>query len=336
MINPIVVRLWDFTKRKYIMEGKGKNMSKNRYENMTKEEILKIAKEGIMIDNEEERRTIYNRLGLKTEEQKRHMMIKLLFISILTFALILAISKIFKLTDTTILGLVGLNAIIIIIRSVEIKVDRIKMRGKTIGRNKGIILTEYAMRRQTVLESLKEVIYSDDLKEDKKAHLYNLIYHNPWLIDEKLAFCDYISEINTSTLEQPVALSYEENTGEAYGAITILELDHSRKNDYTYSDNPILEMLEYIEKIEENTVTDKCGKQIKVNNHTQFYLYAVCDFTDSLKEVAERFDYSETSDKLGMYWYNRNFNAYIQLLSYDKIINDVRKRNKILFDKLGI
>lgn len=102
-------------------------MSKNRYENMTKEEILKIAKEGIMIDNEEERRTIYNRLGLKTEEQKRHMMIRLLFISILTFALILAISKIFKLTDTAILGLVGLNAIIIIIRSVEIKVDRIKM-----------------------------------------------------------------------------------------------------------------------------------------------------------------------------------------------------------------
>lgn len=29
-------------------------------------------------------------------------------------------------------------------------------------------------------------------------------------------------------------------------------------------------------------------------------------------------------------------NAYIEILSYDKIINDAKKRNRILFDKLGI
>lgn len=203
-------------------------------------------------------------------------------------------------------------------------------------KTKELSLTEYARRRQTVVESLKEVIYSNDSKEDKKVHINDLIYHNPWLVNENLAFCDYISETNTSTLEQPAALSYDGNVGKAYESIAILELKYPMENDYTHSNNPILEMLEYVEKIEENAVNDKYGKQIKVNNHTQFYLYAVCDLTNSLKDVAETFDFSETSDKLGMYWYNRNFNAHIQLLSYDKIIVDVGKRNKILFDKLGI
>ena len=38
-------------------------MSENRYENMTKEEILNLAKKGITINNEEERKTFYNCIG---------------------------------------------------------------------------------------------------------------------------------------------------------------------------------------------------------------------------------------------------------------------------------
>lgn len=37
-----------------------------------------------------------------------------------------------------------------------------------------------------------------------------------------------------------------------------------------------------------------------------------------------------------MYYYNNVINAYIEILSYDKIIDDTTKRNEILFDKLGI
>ena len=47
-------------------------------------------------------------------------------------------------------------------------------------------------------------------------------------------------------------------------------------------------------------------------------------------------DFSQTPDKMGYYKYNDKMNAYIEILSYDKIINDAQKRNKILFDKLGI
>lgn len=98
-------------------------MVENRYENMTKEEILKIAKEGITINNEEERKTFYNCIGLKTEEQKRHMMIRLLIVSILMFTLILAISKIFKFSDTVSLVLVILYGILVIAKFAKIKAN---------------------------------------------------------------------------------------------------------------------------------------------------------------------------------------------------------------------
>lgn len=44
--------------------------------------------------------------------------------------------------------------------------------------------------------------------------------------------------------------------------------------------------------------------------------------------------FSETIDGLGMFRMLNN--QYIEVLTYDKIINDAKKRNKILFDKLGI
>ena len=39
---------------------------------------------------------------------------------------------------------------------------------------------------------------------------------------------------------------------------------------------------------------------------------------------------------MGYHRYHEKMNAYIEILSYDKIISDTQKRNKILFDKLGI
>lgn len=92
----------------------------------------------------------------------------------------------------------------------------------------------------------------------------------------------------------------------------------------------------YQEKLASNSVTDKNGRPVKVGKSTQFYLYAVCDITDSLMKYAKRYGFHETPDKLGLYWYNDNARAYMEIISFDKLINDAEKRNRVLFDKLGI
>lgn len=47
-------------------------------------------------------------------------------------------------------------------------------------------------------------------------------------------------------------------------------------------------------------------------------------------------NYRRTPDGLGAYHYNDALHAYTEILSFDKIRIDAEKRNKVLFDKLGI
>lgn len=61
-----------------------------------------------------------------------------------------------------------------------------------------------------------------------------------------------------------------------------------------------------------------------------------CDITPTLARVLERMSFTRTPDNIGAYFYNQELHAYIEVLSYDKIRNDSEKRNKILFDKIGI
>jgi hypothetical protein len=64
--------------------------------------------------------------------------------------------------------------------------------------------------------------------------------------------------------------------------------------------------------------------------------YIVCDITKTLQEQAELANLQETPDREGYFGYNRNRQAYIEIVSFDKLIRDAELRNRILFDKLGI
>ena len=101
------------------------------------------------------------------------------------------------------------------------------------------------------------------------------------------------------------------------------------------SENPVEQIIKYMMKIQENKVTDKNGRIIRTDEHTKFYLYVVCDVFERYKaNLKKMYRFEETNDKLGMF--RMDGNEYIEILTYDKIINDAKKRNKILFDKLGI
>lgn len=224
------------------------------------------------------------------------------------------------------------------------------------------VLSEYVAHRKIILELLRKGIASDDFgKYSKEEFIHNIVYpmrrtsdeieyqsHNLWLIDERMAYCEYISSdvpFNNSPkegradilmLDKPVAVSDSARTGMKYESITIIELKRPMRNDYNPGNNPIIQMLDYVDKIKTNKVCDRNGRPIMVGESTQFYLYAVCDITSSLTRVAEQHDLIYTPDKMGMYKYHDKKNAYIEILSFDKIIADADKRNRILFDKLGI
>ena len=45
---------------------------------------------------------------------------------------------------------------------------------------------------------------------------------------------------------------------------------------------------------------------------------------------------SITSDHLGYFGYNPNFKAYIEVMSFDRLVNAPRERNRAFFDRLGL
>lgn len=223
-------------------------------------------------------------------------------------------------------------------------------------------LAEYVAHRKVVLELMEYAIRrKDDGHFQKESFLHDLIYpmrstsdetpynsHNLWLIDEKLAYCSYISSdipfgndpkqkrTDIMVLDNPVAVSDEENRGNEYETIVLFELKRPMRNDYNLSSNPVSQLYEYVSLLRTGKVKDKDGRLIRAGDRTKFYLYAVCDITSSMEPIIDFYDFAETPDKLGYYKYNDKMNAYIEILSYDKIINDAQKRNRILFDKLGI
>lgn len=172
--------------------------------------------------------------------------------------------------------------------------------------------------------------------------------HNLWIIDERLAYSQFIaSDLKISKKKDeerpdilltsgPVAISDEENEGKPFSSITIFELKKPMRNDYSGDQNPIDQMMKYVEKLRTQKVLDTKGRIIHVGNETMFYLYAICDVTATLETILYRRGFTKMADGLGYYWHNSPLNAYIEVLPFNKILIDSKKRNKILFDKLGI
>ena len=137
-------------------------------------------------------------------------------------------------------------------------------------------------------------------------------------------------------LDSPVAVAETSNDGHPFNSITIFELKRPMRDDYSRQENPINQMYDYIDKIQNGKIKDINGRKINVDKSTTYYLYAICDVTDSLIKVLKQNSFKRTADGMGYYFYNDEYPAYIEVLPYDKIIDSAKQRNKILFDKLGI
>lgn len=223
-------------------------------------------------------------------------------------------------------------------------------------------LADYVAHRRVILDLFERGLELDEAeKYGRESYLHELIYpmrassddtaygaHNLWLIDERLTYSTYISSdlpfggSNTERrpdimcLESPVFMSAEENHGGTYDSIILFELKRPMRDDYTEGDNPIKQLLDYADKITSNKAKDAKGRYIKVNEHTRMYLYAVCDITPTLERILKSRNFTHTADGEGMFTYNGNYNAYIEVLPFGKILRDSRMRNKVFFRKLGI
>jgi hypothetical protein len=224
------------------------------------------------------------------------------------------------------------------------------------------MLAEYVVHRRAILNIFKAALNrKDDGKFNRESFLHELIYpmratsdevayqaHNLWLIDERLTFSGFIASDkpfggeaheqrpDIMCLDHAVFVSSEETDGLPYDTVTIFELKRPGRDDYNESNNPITQLLDYAGRIRSNQERDANGRPIRVNENTRMCLYTVCDITQSLQRILDARGYGYTADGEGRTSFNSIYNAYIEVLPFDKIYRDATMRNKVFFKKLGI
>jgi hypothetical protein len=226
-------------------------------------------------------------------------------------------------------------------------------------------LSEYVIRRKTILDLLEKALeWDDDKKYKKEEIIHSLICPmrhsskeipydemNLWIVDEKLAFHNYLASdqklksipvINSNSDDRvdlaifDQALSYSSDK-DSFNSISIVELKRPDRNNYSSKgkdDDPIEQVLRYVKQIREGKVKLANGRPFGNVTNTSFYCYIIADLTPTLIDKAETADFTKTPDGEGYYKFNQNRNAFIEIISYSKLLRDAKKSNQALFEKL--
>ncbi|HTK21838.1 MAG TPA: ATP-binding protein [Mucilaginibacter sp.] len=230
-------------------------------------------------------------------------------------------------------------------------------------------LARYIVHRKTVIELLDDFLnlnQQDKFTDEDVIHSLffpirtssDEVSHenqNLWLLDERLTYHSFLSsdkqfekipqlEVDnkdrTDLLIYNDALIFSEDKRLPFSSFTIVEFKKPQRNNFTDYDadkNPVEQVERYIDAILAGKVKDRNERLISVPNNTPFFVYIVCDITPSLIKILKNREYSVTPDGLGYFRFkNQYYNAYIEVLPFEKVLLDAKKRNRILFDKLGI
>lgn len=173
-------------------------------------------------------------------------------------------------------------------------------------------------------------------------------------MDERLVFSHYIASdkvISKEDHKEPdIAVFHNEQAfynekmffrnGENVitSPITIVEFKRPKRTNYPDNENPIQQALRYSRKILSGKYEMPDGiENVKVNkDNTPVYIYIVCDIVDKIREFADMANLSVSPDDEGYFGYISQYNAYVEIMSFKKVIEDATMRNKIFFHKLGL
>ncbi|CAM3223322.1 hypothetical protein [Moritella viscosa] len=222
-------------------------------------------------------------------------------------------------------------------------------------------LAKYIVHRKAVIDALE---FSLEFQDNDKYALEDTVHdiimairstsddvqeHNLWLIDERMAYHKHLasdksfkSVTDIDSKERPDLLVF--NNPVVYGddkretsTAIIVEFKRPMRDNYKDSDNPIDQVTGYVLKLRKpDQIKDDRGREIHLDKRIPIYCYVICDLTSSIREILEIRNYKPLLDNQGYIFYNDNLNTVIEVISFDKLLRDAKKRNSILFKKLHL
>ena len=226
-------------------------------------------------------------------------------------------------------------------------------------------LARYVAHRKAILSFLDASIgLQEDGKYQLEKALHSVVFPlkttsddvapdhmNLWVLDERLVYHHYLaSDIPLRRMTDAIVVPSGDRpdliifhgpaafveSAPPFNSVTIIEFKRPVRDDYNDDDNPISQVYRYIDTIRNGRAKDRSGRPVTIPDRTPFFAYIVCDITPSLRMQAKTAGLRQTADGAGYFGYNDNFGVYVDIVSFDKLIGDAKKRNAVLFEKLGL
>lgn len=180
---------------------------------------------------------------------------------------------------------------------------------------------------------------------------------NLWLVDERLAFHNYLASDKTlasmpitksedtkepdicalNVFDNPILVA--EGAKLPMASIVVVEIKRPMRNDADAGevDDPVEQAIGYLNRIRKGQVQTAQGRPIPESDNIPGFCYVLADITPKLQErCLVHHDLKWTHDKLGFFGYKQNCNAYVEVISFDGLVNSAKERNRAFFDKLGL
>ncbi|WP_252177263.1 hypothetical protein [Endozoicomonas sp. 4G] len=231
-------------------------------------------------------------------------------------------------------------------------------------------LANYVSHRRTIIDLLeKHVAQLDSGKYVRENMIHQLIMPmhkdstqtpldacNLWLINERLSFHDYLASDKPlssmpitgdssgkkpdlcalNVCDNPILVSDKKNLPLA--SITVVEIKRPMRNDAAQGEekDPIDQALTYLDRIREGQAKTANGLLIPNSRDVPGFCYIVCDLTSTMLKRCKNWDLTASTDHMGYFGYNKSYGAFIEVISYNRLVQSAKERNKAFFDKLGL
>jgi hypothetical protein len=226
------------------------------------------------------------------------------------------------------------------------------------------VLAEYVLLRKSIIDILDRYLQiQDDENYHKEEAIHKLIVpmrtdssklkieqHHLWLLDDRLAFFAYFASDKQyrtytdrkSDSRPDIAFFYDTcfawQEQDAGNTVVLVEFKRPSRDNYNGEDNPVMQLIKYIEEFKSATsLKDATGRSFSPRlRDAAFHCYIVADLTKTLLSSIRGIGFTPTPDKEGLVGFLRNPDAYVEIISYSKLLSDAKRRNAIFFKELGI
>jgi hypothetical protein len=224
-------------------------------------------------------------------------------------------------------------------------------------------LAELVVKRHQLLQMANLLLkYEND--ERKSYHFERVIHdlvcpmgeiyrsgersqHNLWILDDSLASYEFFAsdkaigaliKENTSKKEPDIIFFNPLGFRREGKSDPVVVVEFKRPGDERPSQDPIGQVLGYIEELQGSKVRDIDGGVVSdIDDHTPFECIIVCELTSSArKQFGKSIAQHPMPDGEGYFGWSSPHNALVKVISFKKMLRDAEQRNQTFFDQLNL